>query len=195
MFNLFSPEDHNTFFTNNVDPDEMANNEPSHLDLICLTFCSWFTYANLFCNNGCVQMQRWKSLFQKLRVERVKVYGYGWRSFCRFSEGDEKHLGVQVISTPVRSQGTRNLAEGRIQLMIIQYFIAQSLYSISFQKAYTALDCTKPVQHFITQSLYSTSLNKTHTALHCTKPIQHFIEQNLYSTSLHKAYTALHCTM
>ena len=42
--------------------------------------------------------------------------------FCRFSEGDEKHLGVQ-------SQGTRNVAEGRIQLMIIQYFIAQSLYS------------------------------------------------------------------
>ena len=31
-------------FANRIDPDEMAHNEPSHLDLHCLPFCSCFIF-------------------------------------------------------------------------------------------------------------------------------------------------------
>ena len=38
-FNSFTATgDNNTLFANSIDPDETAHNEPSHLDLRCLTF-------------------------------------------------------------------------------------------------------------------------------------------------------------
>ena len=60
-------------FANSVDPDETAHYEPSHLDLHCLPFWFWITTVTLLAANGCVQMQRWKSLFQEHRVERVNI--------------------------------------------------------------------------------------------------------------------------
>ena len=56
--------------SNSVDPDETAHNEPSHLDIHCLPMFLIYN-CHPFDSNGYVQMQRWKSLFQKLRVERV----------------------------------------------------------------------------------------------------------------------------
>ena len=60
---------------NSVDPDETAPDEPSHLDPHCLPFCYRFFTETPVCNNGCVQIQRRKSPFQKLRAERVNLYG------------------------------------------------------------------------------------------------------------------------
>ena len=41
MFNTFQPyRPKNDTFANSEDPDEMAQNEPSHHDLHCLPFCS-----------------------------------------------------------------------------------------------------------------------------------------------------------
>ena len=56
-------------FANSVDPDEMAYNEPSHLDLHCLPFCSCFITNTL--QNGHARIQRWMSPLQKLRGERI----------------------------------------------------------------------------------------------------------------------------
>ena len=61
---------------NSVDPDETAHKEPSHLDLYCLPFCTWFMSYTPIRNNGCVQNQRRKRPFHKLSVEKVKK----WRS-------------------------------------------------------------------------------------------------------------------
>ena len=58
-------------FIDSVDPDETARNEPSHLDLHCLPFCSCFMADTPIRNNGCVQNHRRKSPLDKLRVERV----------------------------------------------------------------------------------------------------------------------------
>ena len=58
---------------NSVDPDEMAHNEPSHLDLHCMPFCFCFYTETSILGNGHVLIQRWKSPFQKLMDERVKV--------------------------------------------------------------------------------------------------------------------------
>ena len=41
-----------------------------------LPFCYGFLTETLICNNGCVQIQRWKSPFQKLRDESVKEWIY-----------------------------------------------------------------------------------------------------------------------
>ena len=46
-------------FTNSVDPDEMA---------ICHSVFDFLTETPI-CSNGCVQIKRWKSPFQKLRGE------------------------------------------------------------------------------------------------------------------------------
>ena len=43
LINLFNPVDQDSYFANNVDPDEMAHDEASHQDLHCLPFCSWLT--------------------------------------------------------------------------------------------------------------------------------------------------------
>ena len=43
LINLFNPVAKTATFANNVDPDEMAHDEPSHQDLHCLPFCSWLT--------------------------------------------------------------------------------------------------------------------------------------------------------
>ena len=55
-------------FANSVDPDEMAHNEPSHLDLHCLPFC----FGTPVCNSEHAQIQS-KRPFQKLEGERVKL--------------------------------------------------------------------------------------------------------------------------
>ena len=59
-------------FANSVDPDETALNEPSHQDLHCLPFCYYLLTETPICNNVCVQIQRWKSPFQKLKGDMVK---------------------------------------------------------------------------------------------------------------------------
>ena len=61
-------------FANSVDPDETARNEPSHLDLHCLSLCSWFMVYTHIRNNGCAQNQSRKSPLHKLTVERVNKY-------------------------------------------------------------------------------------------------------------------------
>ena len=60
-------------FVNSADPDETPYNESSHQDLHCFQSCYWFVTEIPICNNGCVQIQRWKSPFQKLRGERVNL--------------------------------------------------------------------------------------------------------------------------
>ena len=42
-------------FANSVDPNETACNKPSHLDLFCLPFCSWFLTDTPVYNSQCVQ--------------------------------------------------------------------------------------------------------------------------------------------
>ena len=37
--NLSALQKNTGTFVNNIDPDELAHNEPSHLDLHCLPFC------------------------------------------------------------------------------------------------------------------------------------------------------------
>ena len=59
------------FFANSVDPDKRAHYEPSHQDLHCGTFCRFLTVDPIF-NNGSDQIQRWKSVPQKLRDDMVK---------------------------------------------------------------------------------------------------------------------------
>ena len=43
LFTLSARKTKTDTFENSVDPDETAHNEPSHQDLQCLPFCSWFT--------------------------------------------------------------------------------------------------------------------------------------------------------
>ena len=62
-------------YANSVDPDEMACNEPSHLDLHCLLFCYWFLTESPICIGGHVQIQGWKSPLQTLSGEIVKELG------------------------------------------------------------------------------------------------------------------------
>ena len=50
----------------------MTHNKPSHQDLPCLLFGSGFFTDIHICNNGHVQIQRWKSPLQKLMDERLK---------------------------------------------------------------------------------------------------------------------------
>ena len=69
MINSFNTVDHT--FANSVDPDEMACNKPSHLDLHYLQLCFRFFAVSPIVNNGHAKIQRWNSLTQKLRVERV----------------------------------------------------------------------------------------------------------------------------
>ena len=59
-----------------VNPDEAAHKEPSHLDLHSLPFCSWIFQLHPFGCNGCVQMDIWMRLFQKLRVEMVSFVSW-----------------------------------------------------------------------------------------------------------------------
>ena len=53
---------------NSTDPDETAHYGPSHQDIHCLTFRSWCTTFTLLTATG---VPEWRSLFQKLRVEKV----------------------------------------------------------------------------------------------------------------------------
>ena len=57
---------------NSVDPDDMAHNEPSHLDLHSLLFHS------PICNNEYVQFWRWKSLFQKKGDTNIVFLNRSW---------------------------------------------------------------------------------------------------------------------
>ena len=52
-------------FSNIVDPDDTASNDTSGLLL--------FDCETPICNDECVQIQRWKSAFHKLKGERVKT--------------------------------------------------------------------------------------------------------------------------
>ena len=52
---------------------QIQSKELSHLDIYCLPFCYWFLTETPICTNGCIQIQRWKSPFQKLRDERMKL--------------------------------------------------------------------------------------------------------------------------
>ena len=63
--NLFIHADHT--FENSVDPNEY------HQDLHCLSFYYWGLTEPSICNNGCVQIKRWKSPYQKLRDESIKT--------------------------------------------------------------------------------------------------------------------------
>ena len=58
---------------NSVDPDEMACNELSHMDLHCLPICFWFWTKTPIFINGPVQIKGRKRPHQKLRGERVKI--------------------------------------------------------------------------------------------------------------------------
>ena len=60
-------------YSNNVDPDETARNEPSHQDLNCLLFGSRFMTNIPIYSNEHIQIQRCKSPLQKLRDERANV--------------------------------------------------------------------------------------------------------------------------
>ena len=46
--------------------------------LYILPFCYWVLTKPLICNNGCVQIQRWKSPFQELRGERIHTGLHVW---------------------------------------------------------------------------------------------------------------------
>ena len=48
------------------------HNEPSHQDQYCMPCSYWVLTQTHICNNGCVQINRWKSPFRKLGDERVK---------------------------------------------------------------------------------------------------------------------------
>ena len=50
--NPFSPAEKTDTCANSVDPDEMAHNEPSHLDLHCLPFCLDYLTDIPICSNG-----------------------------------------------------------------------------------------------------------------------------------------------
>ena len=45
----------------------------SYLIRICLPFCYWFLTETPICDNGCFQFQKWRSLFQKCRDERINT--------------------------------------------------------------------------------------------------------------------------
>ena len=55
-----------------VDPDKTAHNEPSHQDIHYLPLL-FFDLKTPMCIGGHVQIQCWKSSFQKLRDERVNT--------------------------------------------------------------------------------------------------------------------------
>ena len=69
-FTPFIPADQNRH-ANSVEPDETALFDLSHQDLHCLPFPFVFLADFPICDIGQVQIQRWKSPFWKLRVERV----------------------------------------------------------------------------------------------------------------------------
>ena len=74
-------------FANSVDPDEMARNEPPHQNPNCWHFVIEIWLKPLFVTvdmysyefiDWRVQIQRWESPFQKLKVERVKgIFCFG----------------------------------------------------------------------------------------------------------------------
>ena len=54
-------------YANSEDPDEMACNQPSHLDLHCLPFNFFLFLSEIpISSSGRVQIQGWKSPYQKL---------------------------------------------------------------------------------------------------------------------------------
>ena len=59
-------------FANSADPDETCN-KPSHPDPHCLPFCYWFLTETPICNNGCVQIQRWKGPFKKKGIKGLTL--------------------------------------------------------------------------------------------------------------------------
>ena len=98
-------------FANSVDPDEMAHNEPSHLDLHCLlclitrhliwifNICHLFFFLILsldylpvcfhffntpFWENGLIQIQWWKSSSDLFGVEKVNSWHASWVTNLRF---------------------------------------------------------------------------------------------------------------
>ena len=73
IFNPFIPAEQCRLSLQTVQIEMRANYESSHQDLHCLPFDPIFLADIPICNNGCVQIQRWKSPVQKLRVERVNI--------------------------------------------------------------------------------------------------------------------------
>ena len=82
-------------FANSVAPDETARNEPSHLELHCLPFCSWCMTDTPFHNNECIQNHSRNSPLHKLKGLKVTIaisvkrnsrrykYMFGRRSYKR----------------------------------------------------------------------------------------------------------------
>ena len=56
-------------FANSVNPGETTQNKPSHQDLYCLPFCSWFTIVTLLATRN----------VSKFRDRRVLVRNSGWK--------------------------------------------------------------------------------------------------------------------
>ena len=71
------------FFANNIDADETDHNEPSHLDLCCLTFILSTLYINFFPSDSLLKKKKKrkkKKADDKVRlefgIERVKCFLY-----------------------------------------------------------------------------------------------------------------------
>ena len=59
---------------NSANPVESAFDEPYHHDLLSLPFFSSFTTDTPISYIGFVQIQRWRSPLQKVRVERLNLH-------------------------------------------------------------------------------------------------------------------------
>ena len=66
-FNPFIPADQYRYLWKQCRPDETTH----HRDLHCLPFYYWFLTEIPLYNNECIQFQRGKRVFQKLRDERI----------------------------------------------------------------------------------------------------------------------------
>ena len=69
FLNLSSLHTNTDAFANSAEPDEMAYNESSHQDLHCLPILLLIFDRNPY---RCVQSQRQKRPFQKIKGEKVK---------------------------------------------------------------------------------------------------------------------------
>ena len=59
------------FFANRVDPDEMAQNEPFHLDLHWWPICFLFCVDMPVCYHGPAHIRTWENLFQLKRLMKL----------------------------------------------------------------------------------------------------------------------------
>ena len=60
-------------FANSVDPDEMADNKPSHLELHCLSFCSYVLTDTLF---AIIDLSKYKDVRVHFRNVGMKGLKY-----------------------------------------------------------------------------------------------------------------------